>query len=70
MAVANDTDYGLAGSIFSANTKRAYGLRGICGQDGDGELFRKGDITTPLAGLSSQVLGRDNSLHAHDQYGA
>ena len=70
MAVANDTDYGLAGSIFSANVKRALrAARDLRAGTVTVNCFGEGDITTPFGGFKqSGFWGRDNSLHAHDQY--
>ena len=70
MAVANDTDYGLAGSIFSANTKTALrAARDLRAGTVTVNCFGEGDITTPFGGFKqSGFWGRDNSLQAHEQY--
>ena len=70
IAVANDTHYGLAASIFSANIKRALrGARAIRAGTVTVNAFGEGDISTPFGGhKQSGFGGRDNSLHAHDQY--
>lgn len=70
IAVANDTPYGLAASIFSANGKRALrGARMLRAGTVTVNSFGEGDITTPFGGYrQSGFGGRDNSIQAHDQY--
>ena len=68
--VANATDYGLSASVFSANGKRALrAARAIKAGTVTVNCFGEGDISTPFGGYKlSGFGGRDNSLHAHDQY--
>ena len=70
VAVANDTEYGLAASIFTANGKRALrGARMLRAGTVTVNSFGEGDITTPFGGYKQSGFGgRDNSIHAHDQY--
>jgi len=70
IALANDTDYGLAAAIFTGNVKRALrGARAIRAGTVTVNAFGEGDITTPFGGYrQSGFGGRDNSVHAHDQY--
>jgi gamma-glutamyl-gamma-aminobutyraldehyde dehydrogenase len=70
IALANDTDYGLAASIFSANVKRAIrGARSIRAGTVTVNSFGEGDITTPFGGFKQSGFGgRDNGVQAHDQY--
>ncbi|MGD9917798.1 MAG: aldehyde dehydrogenase [Paenirhodobacter sp.] len=70
IAVANDTDYGLAASIFTANGKRGLrGARALRAGTVTVNSFGEGDITTPFGGYKQSGFGgRDNSIHAHDQY--
>ena len=70
VAVANDTVYGLAASVFSANGKRALRTaRAIRAGTVTVNCFGEGDITTPFGGFrQSGFGGRDNGIHAHDQY--
>ncbi|GMG84405.1 aldehyde dehydrogenase [Paralimibaculum aggregatum] len=70
VAVANDTVYGLAASVFSANGRRALRTaRAIRAGTVTVNCFGEGDITTPFGGFrQSGFGGRDNGLHAHDQY--
>ena len=68
--VANDTNYGLCASLFTANTKRAIrGARQLRAGTVTVNSFGEGDIATPFGGYKQSGFGgRDNSLHAHDQY--
>ena len=68
--VANDTNYGLAGSVFSSNMRKAMRLaRQMRAGTVTVNSYGEGDITTPFGGYrESGFGGRDNSLAAHDQY--
>lgn len=70
IAVANDTEYGLCASIFTANAKRAIrGARALRVGTITVNSFGEGDISTPFGGYKQSGFGgRDNSIHAHDQY--
>jgi len=70
IAVANDSEYGLAASLFSANGKQALrAARDIRAGTVTINCYGEGDITTPFGGYKQSGFGgRDNSLHAHDQY--
>lgn len=70
IAVANETQYGLAASIFSSNIKLAVrGARMIKAGTVTVNSFGEGDISTPFGGFKQSGFGgRDNSIHAHDQY--
>ncbi len=70
IALANDTDYGLCASIFTANIKRAIrGARAIRAGTVTVNSFGEGDISTPFGGFKQSGFGgRDNGIHAHDQY--
>ncbi|HMQ92161.1 MAG TPA: aldehyde dehydrogenase [Amaricoccus sp.] len=70
IAVANDTPYGLAASLFTSNARRAMrGARAIRAGTVTVNCFGEGDITTPFGGYKQSGFGgRDNSIHAHDQY--
>ena len=68
--LANDTEYGLAASIFTSNVKRAIrGARGIRAGTVTVNSFGEGDNATPFGGFKQSGFGgRDNGIHAHDQY--
>ena len=70
MSVANDTPYGLCASLFTANAKRAIrGARMLRAGTVTVNSYGEGDIATPFGGVKmSGFGGRDNGLHAHDQY--
>ena len=68
--VANDTEYGLAASVFTANgTKAIRAARAIRAGTITVNAYGEGDVTTPFGGYKlSGFGGRDKGLHAHDQY--
>lgn len=70
IALANDTPYGLAASVYTSNLRHALGLSqtiraGIVTVN----CFGEGDATTPFGGYKESGFGgRDKSIWAHDQY--
>lgn len=70
VAVANDTEYGLAASVFSANARRAIrAARDIRAGTVTINCYGEGDISTPFGGYKQSGFGgRDNGIHAHDQF--
>ncbi|MGZ2257431.1 aldehyde dehydrogenase [Roseobacter sp. A03A-229] len=70
IAVANDTDYGLTASIFTANGRQAIrAARDIRAGTVTVNCYGEGDIATPFGGYKQSGFGgRDNGVHAHDQY--
>jgi 4-(gamma-glutamylamino)butanal dehydrogenase len=70
IAAANNTDYGLTASIFTANGKKAIrAARAIKAGTITINCYGEGDMSTPFGGYKQSGFGgRDNSIHAHDQY--
>lgn len=70
IAVANDTEYGLAASIFTANARKAIrAARDIRAGTVTVNCYGEGDIATPFGGYKESGFGgRDNGLQAHDQF--
>lgn len=70
VAIANDTDYGLAASIFTQNVKTAhFAARSIRAGTVTVNCYGEGDLSTPFGGYKlSGFGGRDKSLAAHEQY--
>ncbi len=70
IALANDTDYGLTASVFTANGRVALrAARDIRAGTVTVNCYGEGDIATPFGGYKQSGFGgRDNGLHAHDQY--
>lgn len=70
IALANDSSYGLAASVYTSNIKRALrAARGIRAGTVTVNCFGEGDITTPFGGFKESGFGgRDKSVFAHEQY--
>ena len=70
VAVANDSEYGLAASVFTANTRHAIrAARDIKAGTVTVNCYGEGDISTPFGGYKQSGFGgRDNGIHAHDQF--
>lgn len=70
IALANNTHYGLTASVFSANGKTALrAARGIKAGTVSVNCYGEGDMSTPFGGYKESGFGgRDNGIHAHDQY--
>ncbi len=70
VAIANDTPYGLAASIYTHDLDVAHRVArdlqaGVIGIN----AYAEGDMTTPFGGYKlSGFGGHDKSVHAHDQY--
>jgi gamma-glutamyl-gamma-aminobutyraldehyde dehydrogenase len=70
VALANDTPYGLAASLYTENLNVAHRVArelraGVVGVN----AYSEGDMTTPFGGYKlSGFGGHDKSIHAHDQY--
>lgn len=70
LAMANDTEYGLAATVWSSNIDDALRLaRGVRAGTVAVNGYSEGDITTPFGGYGQSGFGgRDNGLEAFDQY--
>jgi gamma-glutamyl-gamma-aminobutyraldehyde dehydrogenase len=70
VALANDTPYGLAASLYTRDLNVAHRVArelkaGVIGVN----AYSEGDMTTPFGGYKlSGFGGHDKSVHAHDQY--
>lgn len=70
IAIANDTHFGLTASVFSANGKQAIrAARALRAGTVTINCYGEGDSSTPFGGYKQSGFGgRDNGVHAHDQY--
>ncbi len=70
IALANQTQYGLTASLFTANAKQAMrAARSLRAGTVTINSYGEGDISTPFGGVKQSGFGgRDNGIHAHDQY--
>ena len=70
VAIANDTSYGLASSVYTSNLDSAHGVaRSIRAGTVSINCFSEGDTGVPFGGYKESGLGgREKSLLAHDQY--
>lgn len=70
IAVANDTNYGLAASLHTRDITKAHRFaRSIRAGVVSVNSFSEGDLTTPFGGFKeSGFFGRDKSSYAQEQY--
>ncbi|MCL4205239.1 MAG: aldehyde dehydrogenase [Pirellulaceae bacterium] len=70
VALANDTNYGLAASLYTRDLGTAHRVaRAIRAGTVSVNCFSEGDITTPFGGFKESGFGgRDKSIWAHEQY--
>ncbi|MER9243015.1 aldehyde dehydrogenase [Mesorhizobium sp. M0633] len=70
VSLANETEYGLAASVFSADGTRALrAARAIRAGTVTVNCYGEGDAATPFGGYKQSGFGgRDKAFHAHDQY--
>ena len=68
--LANDTCYGLAASVFTSNVRRAHNMaKAIKAGTVTVNCYGEGNLATPFGGYKQSGFGgRDNGIHAHDQY--
>jgi gamma-glutamyl-gamma-aminobutyraldehyde dehydrogenase len=70
IAIANETSYGLAASLYTTDLDTAFRLaRSIKAGTVSVNSYSEGDITTPFGGFKQSGFGgRDKGLEAFDQY--
>jgi gamma-glutamyl-gamma-aminobutyraldehyde dehydrogenase len=70
IAIANDTPYGLAASLYTENLRVAHRMaRALRAGTVGVNAYSEGDLSTPFGGYKQSGFGgHDKSVHAHDQY--
>ncbi len=70
IAIANDTPYGLAASVYSQDFSRAHrAAQALRAGTVSVNCFSEGDMTTPFGGFKQSGFGgRDKSVFAHEGY--
>lgn len=69
LALANQSIYGLAAAVWTANISRAHRFaRGLRAGSVWVNQYDGGDMTAPFGGYKQSGNGRDKSLHAFDKY--
>ncbi|MDF3937054.1 aldehyde dehydrogenase [Pseudomonas citronellolis] len=69
VAIANDTPYGLAAGLWTADLSRAHRVaRALRAGSVWVNQYSGGDMTAPFGGFKQSGNGRDRSLHAFDKY--
>ncbi|MFC3607600.1 aldehyde dehydrogenase [Stutzerimonas tarimensis] len=69
VAIANDTPYGLAAALWTADLSRAHRTaRALRAGSVWVNQYDGGDMTAPFGGYKQSGNGRDKSLHAFDKY--
>ena len=67
--LANDTEFGLAAGVWTANLSRAHRMvRAIRAGVVHVNTYGGPDITVPLGGMKQSGNGHDKSMHALDKY--
>jgi gamma-glutamyl-gamma-aminobutyraldehyde dehydrogenase len=69
IAVANNSDYGLAAGLWTANVSKVHRLaRRIRAGTIWVNCYEEGDLTVPFGGFKMSGNGRDKSRHALEKY--
>lgn len=69
IAIANDTHYGLAAALWTADLSKAHKTaRALRAGSVWVNQYDGGDMTAPFGGYKQSGNGRDKSLHAFDKY--
>ena len=70
IAIANDTPYGLAASVYTENLRVAHRMaRALRAGTVGVNTYSEGDLSTPFGGYKQSGFGgHDKSVHAHEQY--
>ena len=69
IAIANDSDYGLAAAVWSQNINRAHRVaKALRAGSVWVNHYNGGDMAVPFGGFKQSGNGRDKSLHAFDKY--
>ena len=70
IAIANDSPYGLAASVYTENLRVAHRMaRALRAGTVGVNAYSEGDLSTPFGGYKQSGFGgHDKSIHAHDQY--
>ncbi|MEM6374895.1 MAG: aldehyde dehydrogenase [Pseudomonadota bacterium] len=70
IALANDSAYGLAATLYTRDISKAHRFaRQLKAGTVGVNAYSEGEISTPFGGFKSSGFGgRDNGIHAHEQY--
>ena len=68
--LANQTEYGLAATLYTKDISKAHRYARMLDAGTVGvNAYSEGEISTPFGGFKASGFGgRDNGIHAHEQY--